>query len=201
METSKKSEAYAAIKRAIIAGELAPGTIINEWALAERFGVSRTPVREALSMLGFEGLVENLPRAGYRITEMTVRDVQEGFHLREILECEGARLAAQHISAADLDKMDERTLGYLSNLDAAYNREFHLTIARASRNQRLARLVGQLLDEMERMLVYDPLIANPQSTEEHERITIALRARDPVAAAAAMREHLRAVKSRVLERF
>ncbi len=201
MDTPKKSEVYAITKKAIIAGELTPGSIINENDLASQFGVSRTPVREALLMLGLEGLVESLPRAGYRITQITIRDVQEAFHLREILEVDAIRLAAARITERDLAILEEKKQGIPPEINPGYNRDFHLTIARASGNMRLARLVEQLLDEMERMIIYDPQIAGPAVPDEHEAIIEGLRHRDPQAAQEAMRHHICAVKERVLQRF
>lgn len=198
---SKKNVVYDAIKQAIITGDIEQGAILNEGELARQYGVSRTPAREALLMLSFEGLVNVLPRAGYMVTQITVRDVQEAFHLREILELETARLAACHITPAQLEILEARKMGVPPEINPIYNREFHLTIAEASGNSRLAKLITQLLDEMERILVYDPILSGPHDPEEHERIIQALRNKDQEAAMDAMRYHIRLVKSRVLERF
>jgi DNA-binding GntR family transcriptional regulator len=199
--TSKKDDVYASIRRAIVASELKQGEMINEGELARRYGVSRTPVREALLLLVGDGLVNCLPRAGYMVTPITIQDVQESFHLREILEVEAARLAATRITPTELDALEVRKMGVPPHLNPVYNREFHLIIARASRNQRLARLVDQLLDEMERILVYDPFISGPHDPAEHQNIIDALRAGDSDAAQAAMVAHINAVKSRVMQRF
>jgi DNA-binding GntR family transcriptional regulator len=200
-ETSKKNDVYFALKQAIISGAIAPGMMINESDLAQRYSVSRTPVREALILLGQEGFVESLPRAGYLVTQLTVNEVQEAFHLREVLEVEGARLAATSITEQELVGLEKHILGIPPEINPGYNREFHMIIARASRNRRLARLVEQLLDEMDRILIFDPQMAGPAQPDEHQLIIDAMRAHDPVAAQEAMRAHIRAVKSRVLERF
>ncbi len=198
---SKKSEVYYSVRKAIISGGIKQGEIINEGELAREYGVSRTPVREALLTLVADGLLNSLPRAGYMVTPITIRDVQEAFHLREILETEAIRLAAVQISPAEIDELESKKMGIPPHLNPAYNREFHHIIACASGNGRLARLIDQLLDEMERILVYDPFIANPPDPAEHQNIIDALRARDPKAAQEAMCAHLRLVKLRVLERF
>jgi DNA-binding GntR family transcriptional regulator len=198
---SKKVEVYGCIRQDIISGTLRQGEIINEGLLAQKYGVSRTPAREALLTLVAEGLLSSLPRAGYMVTPITIRDVQEAFHLREILEMEAVRLAAHQITEAQIETLDAKKMGVPGYLNPAYNRDFHHTIAVASGNQRLARLIDQLLDDMERMLVYDPHINQPPDPSEHQRIIDALRAGNAAAAQEAMCAHLRLVKARVLERF
>jgi GntR family transcriptional regulator, rspAB operon transcriptional repressor len=199
--TSKKTDVYAALRRSIIAGEIKQNEIINEGEIAQRHGVSRTPVREALLLLVADGLLTALPRAGYLVTPITIQDVQEAFHLRELLEVEAVRLASTRISPTDLDILEKTKIGIPATLNPQFNREFHLTIARASGSGRLARLIDQLLDEMERILVYDPFISGPHTPDEHQRILDGLRFGDAEAAQMAMFSHLRAVKGRVLERF
>lgn len=200
-ETSKKNEVYFALKQAIISGAIPPGMMVNESELAQRYSVSRTPVREALILLGQEGFVESLPRAGYLVTQLTVSEVQESFHLREVLEVEGARLAANSITEPEILGLEKHILGIPPEINPGYNREFHMIIARASRNRRLARLVEQLLDEMDRILIFDPQMAGPAQPDEHQVIITAMRAHNPDDAQDAMRAHIRAVKTRVLERF
>lgn len=201
MENSKKHDIYEALRQEIIARELKPGTILNEGILAKQHGVSRTPVREALLMLSVENLVNPLPRAGYLVTELTIRDVQESFHLREVIEGESARLAATRIDPVQIDHLREIEIGIPPHVDQM-NRDFHLTIARASGSERLYKLVGQMLDEMSRMLAIDPyMIEPPQAYRGHRGIIDALDARDPDGAQNAMRQHISAAKSRVMERF
>lgn len=200
-EHSKKSEIYYAIRQAIISGEVQPGEILNEGTLGAQYGVSRTPVREALLMLTFEGLVSALPRAGYMVTHITVRDVHEAFHLREVLELEATRLAAQRITEEELDGLEAYKMGVPAELNPGYNKQFHAIIAGASGNRRLTELILQLIDEMERMLIYDPALIGPHSPDEHDAIITALRNHNPEEAIAAMKRHIDAVKARVLQRF
>jgi DNA-binding GntR family transcriptional regulator len=198
---SKKDEVYGCIRQDIISGTLRQGEIINEGMLAQKYGVSRTPAREALLTLVAEGLLSSLPRAGYMVTPITIRDVQEAFHLREILELEATRLAALQITPEQIEILETKKMGVPTYLNPEFNRDFHNTIAIASGNMRLARLIDHLLDDMQRMLVYDPHIAGPHDPSEHQHIIDALRASDPAAAQEAMCAHLRMVKARVLERF
>jgi DNA-binding GntR family transcriptional regulator len=201
MEQSKKTEIYETLKHNIVTQVLRPGTILNEGVLAKQYGVSRTPIREALLMLAVENMVNPLPRAGYLVTELTIRDVQESFHLRELLECEAARLAASRIDEQTVEYLSAREMGvppYVTEM----NRDFHLTIARTSGSMRLYRLIEQSLDEMERMLIRDPYMSEPPQTYSgHREIVEALRRRDAEGAKEAMSRHLLNAKMRVLERF
>jgi len=201
MDNSKKSEIYEILRQNIINRTVEPGTILNEGTLAKQYGVSRTPVREALLMLAVENLVNPMPRAGYLVTELTIRDVQESFHLRELLECEATRLAAARIDETALEHLSAIEIGIPPHV-TEMNRDFHLTIARASGSQRLLRLIEQSLDEMERMLNRDPyMIEPPQTYTGHGEIIRALLQRDAEGAQEAMSRHLVNTKMRVLERF
>src|SRR3982751_1331914 len=79
--------AYAALREAITSGALLPGTPLREGALARQFGVSTTPVREALRRLDREGLVHLTPNRGARVSAYTLRDILDRFEVREVLEC------------------------------------------------------------------------------------------------------------------
>lgn len=209
---TKKDRAYQLIKQAIIAGELTPGDIYNITKLSENFGVGRTPTREALVILASEGLIDPIPRSGYMVTPISVRDVLEVFHLRTILEVDAIGLAVDRITSNDMRALEENNqkerevlasqleLTTIQSFRLGYqlNSEFHLTIARASGNLRLASLVEELLNEIERILVRDPFIAEPQ---QHAGILKALKMRDRAAAQGAMKLHLEDTKQRLLGRF
>ena len=110
---SKTSVLYQQVREKIVFGELGPGTVLTEAGLAEEYGVSKAPVREALVLLGHEGLVEPMHRVGHVVASFTVQDVLETFHLRSVLEAEAAGLAAERITemgiAALLKIVDEET--------------------------------------------------------------------------------------------
>ncbi|HET7304934.1 MAG TPA: GntR family transcriptional regulator, partial [Segeticoccus sp.] len=91
-----------AMRERIISGELEPGTSLSEIALAEAFGVSRTPVREALKQLQTEGLVEIRPRVGTFVTAPSRREINELFEMKALLEGAAARLLAQRGSVPEL---------------------------------------------------------------------------------------------------
>ena len=148
--------AYDAIKRRIICLDIPPGGAFTEHMMASELKLGKTPVREALMRLQREGLVEVNPRTGYRAAPVTLKDVKDLMALRVVLECEAAGLAAQEVSdPAQLRALDELCrVGYDPNDRATIERflrantEFHVTIARAGANSRLARALGQVLDEM-----------------------------------------------------
>ena len=91
---SKTNVLYQQVRDKIVSGEIKPGAILTESGLSDEYGVSKAPAREALVLLGHEGLVESMPRTGHVVATVTVQDVLETFHLRSILEAEAAGLAA-----------------------------------------------------------------------------------------------------------
>jgi DNA-binding GntR family transcriptional regulator len=207
---SQKARVYRALRQDILTLALPPGRMLVESQLARRFRVSKTPVREALALLDQEGLVEIMPRRGILVTAITVRDVREMFELRMALEGAAAQLAAARITTTEFEHLealirhsrealadapavrpgDRKVLKRL--LDT--NREFHLTIARASGNARLVRLVERTLDDMMR------LIAIGYEIGEHVEILAALRTGDGEQARAMMVNHVRTTLESVLKR-
>ena len=96
--TNKTTLLYQQVREKIVSGEIKPGAFLTEAELAHEYGVSKTPVREALVLLGHEGFVESMPRIGHVVATFTVQDVLETFHLRSILEAEAAGQAAERIT-------------------------------------------------------------------------------------------------------
>jgi DNA-binding GntR family transcriptional regulator len=157
---SASARAYDILKGQILACQLPPGASLNEGRLAESLAMSKTPIREALRMLAHEGFVEVLPRQGYRVTEMTLADVQEIFHLRLLLEPAAAALAAERASADQLQSLralaeDGTEVVTTDDFAAliARNREFHVLLAEASGNARLAATLRHLLEEIQRLFL------------------------------------------------
>jgi DNA-binding GntR family transcriptional regulator len=206
---TKTNALYQQVREKIVCGEIKPGAILTEAGLADEYGVSKAPVREALVLLGHEGFVEPMPRIGHVVASFTVQDVLETFHLRSILEAEAASLAAERITedgiAALLKNYDEESaLSEKAHEDGFYERgyelnmEFHLLIARASGNRRLADLIKRLIEDMQRMLAFDPRFVEPQ---QHKEIIEALKQRDRAKTERAMKRHIEQTKFRLLDRF
>ena len=209
---SKKEKAYQAIRQAIITGQLESSNIYSITELSETFEVGKTPAREALIILASEGLIDPIPRSGYQVKTLSIQDLLEIFHLRSVIEVEGVGLAAKIITDDDIYLLEENNrqeqelaLKPYSDVSAQsyrkgydLNLEFHLTIARASGNNRLVDLLEKLLNELERMLSHDPQIAEPQ---QHAEILEELKRRDKLGAQEAMKKHLEDTKNRSLSGF
>jgi DNA-binding GntR family transcriptional regulator len=200
--------AYDALKQDILVCELAPGAQIFEGELAARYGTSKTPVREALNLLGQEGLVQVLPRRGYLVAPVTLRDVPEVFQLRLLLESAAAELAAEHITEEGLRQLKALVgVRYTYRDRASYarflraNREFHVAVAEASGNGRLAAFVAKLLEDMERILHLglDLRDSADEMATEHQELVDALLKGDADLAGRVVTEQLQNSRKRVLE--
>ena len=216
---TKKDKAYQVIKKAIISGQLESAKIFSIKELAETFDVRGTPAREALVILASEGLIEPIPRIGYQIKSISVHDMLEIFHLRSVLEVEGVGLAAERIADDDIhllgtnNRLEQELVISLQSDDSthsynegyALNLEFHLIIARASGNHRLANMVENLQNELELVLGYDPHIARVEiaaaAAIQHYEIIERLRRRDKLGAQEAMKKHIEIAKNNSLNRF
>ncbi len=204
---SLADQAFDTLKREILACRLLPGAAISEPAMCERFQLGRAPVRAALARLAEEGLVQAVPRRGWMVSVVTIRDIHEVFDLRLILEPEAARRAAGQGDLARLQALDDVcSLGHQpddpeSGLQfLAVNRCFHVAVAELAGNQRLARQIGRLLDEATRMLVLG-LSTRDRSVEmahEHRALSAALAAHDAARAAVIMADQLTASRDMVL---
>lgn len=155
---SLSDTAYQHIKRAIIRCDLEPGRQMTENELVERFAVGRAAVRTALSRLLPEGLVQVLPRQGYFVTPVTLKRVSDLVGVRLLLEPSAARMAVGRVDVMRLREMDDQYQAHFILVSAEHlealmraNREFHLAVAHASGNQRLADIIHGLLHEMERL--------------------------------------------------
>lgn len=195
---SLTEQAYAILRERIITGDLAPGAEVSEPELAERLQMSKTPVREALGRLCVEGFMEAYPRRGYRVTPVTIKDMNDLFSVRGVLEGTAAALAAENLTIEEMDQLDELAdSSYVMGEEVSTrtfvsrNEQFHSLIAQGSRNQRLYTLVMSHLEECARLFHMGTRVRdiNPETTEDHQRILAHLRARDAEKARQAVMEH------------
>ena len=187
------------IRAMIVAGEIAAGTRINERALCERFGVSRTPLREALKVLSLEGYVSLTPNRGASVPELTVTDLEEAFPVMGALEALAGELACRNASAAEiaaiLDLHDAMRRHHRGGDRQAYfdcNERIHLGIAEAAGNATLVRMQRALDGRVRRgryQANVDP-VRWDQAMAEHEVIAQRLAARDAEGLARILRLHL-----------
>ncbi|HTQ00957.1 MAG TPA: GntR family transcriptional regulator [Casimicrobiaceae bacterium] len=192
----------------IIEGDLAPGSRLNERALCDRLGVSRTPLREAFRVLAAEGLVELTPNRGAQVVALSETDLRDSFELMGSLEALAAELACERITAEELIEIKALTFQMLAcharrDLPSYYqlNRAIHDRINRAARNTVLTQTYAKLNLRIQSLRLRSNFDEGKwaKSARDHERIAALLEARDGVALAALMREHLRAKGETVLE--
>lgn len=205
---SATARVYAALKHEILTCEIAPGAALYEGQLAERLEVSKTPVRDALGMLAHEGFVQVQPRRGYRVTDITLADVQEVFQMRMLLEPAAAELAAERATADQLKRLQELAEeSYVYGELPTYkdfvvkNREFHVVLAQASGNGRLAASLRNLLEEMQRLFLFGLDIrdsAEEQIAEHRDLVDALLKGNHHLARDIATRQ-IETSRKRVLE--
>ncbi len=194
---------YASIRRAIIVGHHSPGARLNLDELAEQYGTSVTPVREALQMLSQEGLVTAKPHAGFYVTQITLKQLRDMLELREILEVASVERAARRITDEQLDELEHVHAGYTGDDETSYeryvneNRCFHYLIAQASGNQELAETLRGLHDRLARFFVF--VHTGEEVERRHRRLIEALRERDAEMAQRVMREEVNETQRITLE--
>ncbi|MFD1715981.1 GntR family transcriptional regulator [Amnibacterium flavum] len=197
------------LRARIIAGELETGVGLSEIALASEYGVSRTPVREALKQLQTEGLVQIRPRVGTFVSTPTRADIVELFQMKEILEGAAARLFAARGEIPELEALRSNVVAS----DAAVARDdvdgyaalvgdFHDLIVRGSGNRKLRTHYTMLMNQ----LAYPRLVATSlsrpgrlvESDAEHGRVLAIIVSKDESTAERLMREHVRASQEALL---
>lgn len=211
MSTSLSDRLAQKIRAEILTGAITPGSIIVEPRLAEQYVVSKTPVREALRMLCSEGLLTVLPKKGYLVRTMGLNDVQETLDVRMLLEPHAAGAAATFLTpqiAAQLRQHidTQREISARAPLEAmAAAQEFHQLIGVASRNTRIVDILDACLTETARAHHVLPglqhYVGAPTELSEHEEIYAAIIAGDAPGAKAAMRNHLRSIRTTMAKQF
>jgi DNA-binding GntR family transcriptional regulator len=200
--TSLKDQAYRRIKEAILSLELKPGEPLVESDLAERLGISKTPVRDALTELRREGLVTKIPYSGTFVSEITTRDVAEIIEIRAVLEGLAARLATPVLTEAELERLDALINSELDsiaqgNMERAsqLNGEFHDIIIHKVGNQRLVSILENIEDQMRRVRALSSQLRGRlrKSAEEHRTVLAALCERDPDRVEQMFRVHMLSV--------
>jgi DNA-binding GntR family transcriptional regulator len=188
----------AELRRAIISGELRPGEQVLQDALAERFGVSRVPLREALKILEGEGQVIYRPHRGYFVAELDIDDLREVYRIRDLLESDAVRVAVPQITGDEIAALAE-ALDVLEQAAAAgdlltmtdANRTFHFGLIEVARMPRLSRMVRVLWDatDVYRSLYYSEGAHREAVHDEHRAVLDAVRKGDAERAVTLLRSH------------
>ncbi len=196
-------QALKQIQSAIVKGDIAPGSKISEPELARAYGISRGPLREALHQLEGQKLLVRIPHVGARVVSLSRKELGELYHIRESLEGLACRLAAEHMSAAQVEALREVLREH--ERDEAFQAgrgyyqqegdfDFHYRIVQASGNQMLIRLLCDELYQLARMyrIQHSTTPNRPaQAFAEHHRILDAIADGDGELAEMLMRRHIR----------
>jgi DNA-binding GntR family transcriptional regulator len=199
-----RDRVYHAIRDAILTCEFQPGQELREQTLAERYRVSRSPIRDSLLRLEHEQLVTVLPRQGYRVNPISMADVEDIFGLRLLIEpaCAAAAARADDAALQPLARFrgfarDERTESEF----IAYNRSFHRAIIDLSGNARMAAIAVDLDEQFQRLILLSRHDLTHESVRyssgEHEAIIDALQAHDADQAARLSYEHAARAHARI----
>ena len=198
---------FSALREGILSGELKPGERLMEVQLAEEMGVSRTPVREAIRKLELEGLVVMIPRKGAYVAGLTLKDVADVFEIRGSLEGLAAGLASERITDEEIEEL-ENLLKELQvavkegDLDTTIKKDadFHQVLFNATRNERLAQMVNNLKEHIDRFRIQS--FTNPARMksvlDEHQKIVDAIKERDADSAEKLAKDHIYKVEYNVM---
>ena len=190
---------FQTLRQAILKGELQPGERLMEIKLAERLGVSRTPIREAIRKLELEGLVVMIPRKGAAVANITEKDTKDVLEVRRTLEMFAVEVACDRITQEQLVQLKEAAKDFEASkgsMDliriAETDMNFHEIIYEATQNERLVQMLNNLRENMYRYRIeylkdpnyYDSLVG------EHQEILDAIESGNKEKARVCMRDHI-----------
>jgi DNA-binding GntR family transcriptional regulator len=202
-DSTSRNRIYRQVRREIIMGRRKPGERLEVVDLAQHFDTSVTPVRDALQMLGNEGLVTIRPRSGYFVTRLTLKQLRDMMDLRKVLELYAVERAAVRITHEQIAELRNVHAGYTGDDDESYdrytdeNRRFHNLVAKASGNVELADTLAHLHDRLARFMVIRHAGKSQEVT--HARIIDALEAHNVEAARQMMLEDIDTSRDEILD--
>jgi len=199
---------FETLREAIINGTLKPGERMMEIQLAEQLGVSRTPVREAIRKLELEGFVVMIPRKGAYVAGISLKDIADVFEVRAAMEGLAAGLAAERITAEELEEMERLLVRIGEHIEANRLEEvvemdtlFHEALYKASRNLKLEQILQNLREQIQRFR--STSLAFPgrmrEALEEHKKIVEAISERNAALAQQLAQEHIENAENSMLE--
>jgi DNA-binding GntR family transcriptional regulator len=203
-QISSTERAYRELKSRIVTCELPPGMELREATLSEELGLGRTPVREAMSRLVHEGLMEVRARQGYRVAPINLAQVHQLFEFRLILEPAAVELAVHKSTPEDLAALHDlahqasRVGAVAADRYLSDHLAFHVALAKRSGNERLTRAIEDVLLEMERILRISVTGQVEPIGGEHHELYEALAQGDAAAAKAAMIDQIERSRTRVV---
>ena len=190
---------FKTLRQAILKGELEPGERLMEIQLAERLGVSRTPIREAIRKLELEGLVLMIPRKGAEVAKISENNLRDVLEVRRSLEELAIDLACQRITEEELAQLNQAEVDFKAAIEngdamqiAQTDENFHEIIYNSTKNQKLVQILNNLREQMYRYRV--EYLKNPdvheQLTQEHEEIVYHIKRREKAEATAVTCQHI-----------
>lgn len=197
--TALYQEVAERLRQRIFSHELTPGTWIDEQKLAEQYGISRTPMREALKVLASEGLVTLKPRRGCYVTEISERDLDDVFPIMALLEGRCAAEAVKKAKATDIANLQAihaelEDSASANNIDGFFeaNQQFHKVIQELADNRWLLSMIQDLRKVLKLSRLHSLSLQGrlQQSLDEHRAIMAAIEARDTAKAEKLMHDHL-----------
>lgn len=201
---------FNTLRQAILIGELKPGERLMEIHLANKLGVSRTPIREAIRKLELEGLVTMIPRRGAEVAQITEKSMSDVLEVRRAVDALCTELACERISSEEIEeleaachKFEEAVKTSDARICAQADVEFHDIIVKATGNMRLVQLINNLSEQMYRYrFEYLKDVSKYSSlVEEHRIICGSIKARDKSAASEAAKLHIDNQKKTIMQQI
>jgi DNA-binding GntR family transcriptional regulator len=197
---------YQSLRQAILDSTIPPSERLNVEELAQKLGVSLTPVRHAVQQLATEGLVEIKPRSGTFVTQLSAQNVEETLEIRRALECLAVETAIEKITREDLRRLRKLVESLRKPVRSEHDRaahdqdnsEFHHILITASGNKRLAEIYQTLNTHLKIARIHAPrqdwLSRLDEEQAEHEEIVSAMELKDAEAAKRALTKHIQRAK-------
>jgi DNA-binding GntR family transcriptional regulator len=202
----RREEVYRSLRHDILSCVLSPGQSLHEIDLAARFGLSKSPIRDALIRLEGDRLVKVAPRKGYRVAPVSLTDAEELFQFRSMIEEAAIRLALSSRTPQNLSTLDRfRDLKAWGGKGGfvIYNREFHIALAKLCPNRRIVAAAQDLIEQFDRLVITSVSVIDNRNidllVDEHVAIIDAIQAHNGRRVARLLSEHIGRARKRVIK--
>ena len=195
---------FETLRNAILSGQLKPNERLMEIQLAEKLGVSRTPVREAIRKLELEGLVNMLPRKGAYVSDVSLKEIIDAIEVREALEVLAITSAIKNITSEDIEALEKSQQGFIEayknkNIEETilYDTEIHKKINHLSYNNKLISIMDGLNETLSRfrMIFFNEYKDTSNIIKQHEEIILAIKEKNTDKAVKSTKKHLNSIKN------